>query len=211
MPETSTTSLPAGSLEAPAARAERSADQLSILVLRVAAGEEVALAELYEETVLKLYSLARLIVRNSEDAEEVVCDTFVQVWRSARQYDGARGSALAWMLTICRSRAVDRRRGNWAERPRGTAEGVLCEDRCEVAPDDLLQAFEQDSAVLHAMGALPPIRRRLVGLAFLQGLTHEEIARETGLPVGTVKSHIRRALASLRCALGERVNGARSE
>jgi RNA polymerase sigma-70 factor (ECF subfamily) len=187
-------------------------DGLVALLRRIAAGEECALAELYDLTVARLFSLASLIVRNTQDAEEVVCDAFVQVWRSARQYDPQRGSALAWLLTICRSRAVDRHRRNRAALAGndGHPAGIAAEGY-ELGPDDVLQLFEQDSAVFRALAKLSPLRRHLVALAFFQGLTHEEIARETRLPVGTVKSHIRRALTVMRSELGDRGNGARLE
>jgi RNA polymerase sigma-70 factor (ECF subfamily) len=187
-------------------------DGLTALLRRIAAGEECALAELYDLTVARLFSLATLIVRNTQDGEEVVCDVFVQVWRSARQYDPQRGSAFGWLLTICRSRAVDRCRRNRAALadsdgpPAGTAaEGY------EPGPDDVLQLFERDSAVFRTLAKLSPLRRHLVALAFFQGLTHEEIAKETRLPMGTVKSHIRRALAVMRLELGDRGSGARLE
>lgn len=181
--------------------------RLPALLERVATGEQSALAELYELTVAKLFSLASLVVCNTQDAEEVVCDTFVQVWHSARQYDPQRGSALGWLLTICRSRALDRRRRNRS----GVHAAAYCEEQWGVGSDDLLQIFEQDSAVFRAVAGLSPIRRRLIALAFFQGLTHEEIASETQLPVGTVKSHIRRALAMMRSELGDRGNGAQPE
>jgi RNA polymerase sigma factor (sigma-70 family) len=82
---------------------------------------------------------------------------------------------------------------------------------CEPGPDDILQLFERDSAVFGVLAMLSPVRRRLVALAFFQGLTHEEIARETALPVGTVKSHIRRALAVMRSQLGARQSSAQPE
>lgn len=213
MSESTTTSPSAEGLRAEPqpTLANKLGDGLSVLLDRVAAGDEFALAELYDQTVAKLFGLASLIVRNGEDAEEIVIDVFVQIWRNARQYDCGRGSVLAWMLTICRSRAIDRHRRSRAGGQGEAAEPGAPEDRCELPPDCLLQVFEQDSALYRAIAGLSPIRRQLVSLAFFQGLTHEEIARETCLPVGTVKSHIRRALTSLRSALGERASCARSD
>jgi RNA polymerase sigma-70 factor (ECF subfamily) len=180
-------------------------ERLSVLLERIAAGEQAALAELYDLTVPKVFSLASFILRNSRDAEEIVCDSFAQVWRSARQYDRGRGSAMGWLLTICRSRAVDRRRRNRAAMRTGVSDGPtgVWDDYAQ-GPDDILQAFEEDSALYRALYRLCPLRRHLISLAFLQGLTHEEIARETGLAAGTVKSHIRRALAAMRAELGTR-------
>lgn len=177
-------------------------DTLAPSLRRIAAGEQAALAEVYELTVVKLLRLASLILRDGQDAEEVVCDTFVQIWRNADQYDPQRGSALAWLLTICRSRAVDRRRRNRGGLPAGSPYLEAAPELAqELSCEDLLQALEQDSAIYRAISRLPPLRWRLISLAFFQGLTHEEIARETCLPIGTVKSHIRRALAALRSEL----------
>jgi RNA polymerase sigma-70 factor (ECF subfamily) len=187
-------------------------DGLAALLRRVAAGEECALELLYDLTAARLFSLASFIVRNSQDAEEVVCDAFVQIWRNAWQYDPQRGSALAWLLTICRSRALDRyRRNRAALAPRLGDPALTLASGCEPGPDDILQLFERDSAVFGVLAMLSPVRRRLVALAFFQGLTHEEIARETALPVGTVKSHIRRALAVMRSQLGARQSSAQPE
>jgi RNA polymerase sigma factor (sigma-70 family) len=182
------------------------------LLQRIAAGEESALAELYDLTVPKLFGLAVLIVRNAQDAEDVVCDTFEQVWRGARQYDPQRGSALGWLLGICRSRAIDRHRRNSCRRAEaGPGLAPLCDVRSEPGPDDLLRALEPSSAMFHALAKLSPIERRLIALAFLQDLTHGELASKTELAVETVKSHIRRALATMRSELGDQGGGARAE
>lgn len=193
----------------PSAPCEPIADRLAALLQRVATGEEGALAELYDRTVTKLFGLARFIVRDSRDAEEVVCDVFVHVWRDAQRYDGSRGAPLAWMCTICRSRAVDRLRRNRTAGQAAAAQQRAAEPRGVPVPEELQQALEQETAVSRALTRLPPVRRQLLALAFFQGLTHEEIASQTGLPVGTVKSHIRRALASLRSELGTMVSDAR--
>ena len=173
--------------------------QLVGLVARVAEGQEAALNELYEVTVAKLFGLARLILRNTADAEEVVCDTYAQIWEAAARFDAARGSVLGWMLTMCRSRALDllrqrhsraRTADGYAQEPQGNLD--------ECGPDALLNALQEGSSVRRALAALSPIRRQLITLAFLQGLSHQEIVEQTGLPMGTVKSHIRRALSTLR-------------
>lgn len=143
-----------------------------------------------------------LIVRNQQDAEEVACDVYLQVWRSARRYDPARGSVLAWMLGICRARAIDRYRRRRPKSLGEVAEPASGGAAADEEPCELLQKLEQGSAIRRALELLSPIRRQLLLLAFFQGLSHEEISIETSLPVGTVKSHIRRALATVRAQLG---------
>jgi RNA polymerase sigma-70 factor, ECF subfamily len=180
---------------------ELPAAELVVLIERIAVGQQAALNELYDLTVAKLFGLARLILRNSADAEEVVCDTYAQIWESARRFESGRGSALGWMLTICRSRALDmlRQRRSRARTADGfEREAEVNDDADETGPEVLLESLQQGTSVQRAMAALTPIRRQLVSLAFLQGLSHQEIVEQTGLPLGTVKSHIRRALTMLR-------------
>jgi RNA polymerase sigma-70 factor (ECF subfamily) len=180
---------------------ELPATELVVLIERIAGGHQAALNELYELTVAKLFGLARLILRNSADAEEVVCDTYAQIWESARRFEAGRGSVLGWMLTICRSRALDllRQRRSRARTTDGFEREAEVDDNADyAAPDELLQSLQQGTSVQRALAALSPVRRELVALAFLQGLSHQEIVERTGLPLGTVKSHIRRALTVLR-------------
>ena len=198
--------LPSTAAAAPASASVRSAETatLTALVARIAAGDQGALAELYDCTATKLLGFALLMVKDQQDAEEVTCDVYLQVWRSSLRYDPARGSVLAWMLGICRARAIDRFR---RRRARSPAEGVVGESgpggaAADGEPCDLLQRLEQGSAIRRALERLSPVRRQLLALAFFQGLSHEEISVKTNLPVGTVKSHIRRALATLRAQLG---------
>lgn len=177
---------------------------LSKLVELVTHRDEHALSELYDQTVGKVFGLARTITGNVEDAEEVTCDVYTQLWQSARSYDGSRGSVMAWLLTICRSRALDaiRRR-----RVRQTAQDNVVSLQPDVSAtdheglDDLLSHVEQGTAVYKALESLAPERREVLALAFYRDMTHQEIANAVKLPVGTVKSHIRRGLQALRSHL----------
>jgi RNA polymerase sigma-70 factor (ECF subfamily) len=177
---------------------------LGALLARVRDGDEAALEELYELTVGKVYAVAAAILRSREDAEEVVCDTYTQAWSQAGRFDPRRATVLGWLTMMCRSRALDRLRHR---RHRGDAlvadgmEAVAALADEAAAPDDLVQLLQTGTRVRNAVAALSPERRRYVSLAFLEGLSHEEIATRTGTPLGTVKSHVRRALAELRAAL----------
>lgn len=171
-------------------------DALVALIQRCAAGDETALARFYDLTVTRVYGLARTITGSSADADDVACETYVQVWNDACRFDPARGSALGWLLSIARSRALDSRRRRLA-RERTDAHAPH-EPRTSDAPEDLLALTESGTAVHAALARLSPLRRELVSLAFFRGLTHAEIATTLGLPLGTVKSHLRRALGVLR-------------
>jgi len=176
---------------------------LSALVTRVAGGDREALGELYDATVARLFAVARLILRNSADAEEIVCDVYTQVWESAAQYRGDRGAVLAWLVMICRSRSLDRIRRNRIRLHAADQLPDQNEPSPQPGPEELLDIVQHGTAVHRALQSLSPMRRQLVSLAFLRGLSHLEISEECGLPVGTVKSHIRRALSALREQLAE--------
>jgi RNA polymerase sigma-70 factor (ECF subfamily) len=184
---------------------ESDVTDLSALIQRIAQGEREALGELYDATVARLFALARVILRNTADAEEVVCDVYTQVWQSAGQYSGDRGAALAWMLMICRSRALDRMRRNRVRLQSAAVEPSAGDDEPspQPGPDERLDLIQHGTAVHRALEALSPVRRQLVLLAFFRGMSHLEISEECGLPIGTVKSHIRRALTTLREQLSE--------
>ena len=170
-------------------------DQLVEGMLR---GNERSLEQLYDATVGKLYALASAMLRSVEDAEEVVCMTYAYAWTNASRYDAARGNVLGWLLMLCRSRALDRLRQRQASVV--TADSASLEDMEAEGdrPDDILSLMQQRSGVHAALAQLSPERRQLVALAFLQGMSHQEIAQATGLALGTVKSHLRRALTQLR-------------
>ena len=163
--------------------------------------DQAALRSLYEATSAKLHGLARAMLGNAVDAEEVVCDAYVQAWQSAARFDPQRGSVLGWLLMICRSRALDLLR---QRRARAAAEGLASrfgEEDSVPGPEGLLRQMQSGTAVHRALAELSPLRRQLVALAFLRGMSHQEIACAVNLPIGTVKSHLRRALLGMRAAL----------
>jgi RNA polymerase sigma factor (sigma-70 family) len=168
-------------------------------VARVAAADERALGLLYDATVSRVYSMARGITHNLQCAEEVTEEVYWQVWRQALRFDRQRGPVMAWLLTLARSRALDhlRRRDEATTHPEPHS---LVEDAGDHHdnPAQLLSAAQRSDGLRAALEQLDPLPRQLLSLAFYRGLTHDEIAAQTSLPLGTVKSHIRRGLNSLR-------------
>jgi len=165
--------------------------------------DQKAFSALHEMMLGRVYGLALRITRSEQMAEEVAEETFWQIWRQAPRFDPVRGSAVAWIMTLARSRALDALRRKdpaiGSSDPRASAEMALSGDN----PPDLLAAL-QDGECLHtALRSLDPVPRQLLALAFFYGLSHEEIACRAGLPLGTVKSHIRRSLISLRKILAK--------
>ena len=175
-------------------------ERLQDWIARMVRQDQQALGELYETMAGRVYGLALRITRHVQTAEEVTEDAFWQVWRQAPRFDATRGSAVTWILTITRSRALDALRRSDPAEP--LDEECLADLQAGSDPQDLLAAVQREHRLHAALRNLDPLPRQLVALAFFRGLSHEEIASQTSLPLGTVKSHIRRALLRLRQLLG---------
>ena len=166
--------------------------------------EESGLSDLYDATVSRVFGLALRITRNRDAAEDVVAEVFHQAWRNALRYDPQRGAALTWLLTICRSRAIDslRRREQAESHPDPESLAGVSDGDPENDPQAVLAAMQRGSALHSALGTLAPIQRQLIGLAFFRGFSHQEAALHLDMPLGTVKTHVRKGLERLRAALG---------
>lgn len=170
---------------------------------RIVMHDEQALTALYDAASRRVYALVLRITQDAAMADEVVEDTFWQVWRQAPRFDAARGQARTWLMAMARSRAIDalRRQARFRHErwPRDGDEGAAAEDATLVPqPPDLLDLTRTEHRLHQALRELDAGPRQLVALAFFKGLTHEEIAEITGQPLGTVKSQIRRALRILK-------------
>jgi len=168
------------------------------LMRRMAEGDETALAAVYDRYGGLVYSVAVRVLGNAELAEEVSQDIFYQLWRTASAFNPSRGSLGGWLLVCARNRAISRLRGRAAEpaaelREREVVLNVNLEN-------DLAQA-QQISRVRAALERLQPAQRQALELAYFEGLTHTEIARRTGEPLGTVKTRLRAAVEFLKKAL----------
>lgn len=164
--------------------------------------DELALTALYEATLSRVYGIVLRVVRRPALADEVVEDTYFQVWRQAARFDPVRGRALTWLLGMARSRAIDaiRREARFQHDSLDVDSAPDIEDH-KPAADDLLDAAREHADLHRALMLLNAQPRQLVAMAFFKGLSHEEIASQTSLPLGTVKSQIRRALLTLQQAL----------
>lgn len=166
-------------------------------LLACARGERFALRALYEREARWLCGVAQRIVGDRARAEDVLHDAFVQVWRSAATYQPALGSARGWLYTVVRHTALR------AARRAGRVDVVEPDELVRLSDDAQAAAAADDrgldvDGLEHCLEQLEPVRRRCVTLAFVDGCTHDEIARRTGTPLGTVKSWIRRSLAALK-------------
>lgn len=165
-----------------------------------ASGDQSAFARIYESHFRAVFSLALRILRDPAEAEDVVQQVFLQAWRNAAAYDSGRCTLGGWLLTITRSRAIDRLR---SRRP----SAALVDEKAVRAPAPLLDvravSRQQLAAVDEALRKLPFLERATVELSYYHGLSHRQIAEQLGRPLGTVKTWMRRALAALREAVAE--------
>jgi len=170
------------------------------LLARLRAREQAALAELYERLAPWVLGVAHRILGDADEADEVLSDVFVQVWRRIDQHDASRGPLTPWVLSIARNRSLDvlRRRGRW----RRKAALVETEPNAEGELDEAsVPGWPVHRAVHEALAALPEEQRRVVLLAYFEGLSHSEIAQRTGDPLGTVKTRLRLAQQKLEESL----------
>ncbi len=172
------------------------------LIARRGAGAERAMSTLYDLTARRVLGFARRFVPDAGVASEVAQDTFFQVWNQADRFDTERGSAMAWLLTIARSRALDARRKQSAQLVLFDSDmaDVMLEMRLseEPAVHEKIQQAQESSLLRDAIQTLTPSARQMIGLAFFSDLSHTEISSHLGVPLGTVKSTLRRALQALQ-------------
>ena len=174
---------------------------LEPLLPRIAAGDERAVRDCVARYGALVWSLARRWSPDSSDAEDAVQEIFIDLWRTAARYDVSRTSEAGWVAMIARRRLIDRAR----RRERLPALESIPDD-FDVASEnerDLDREWRADQARA-VLRELPPAQRKMLELSLLHGRTHDEIARETETPLGTVKSHIRRGLQRARDLLAER-------
>jgi RNA polymerase sigma-70 factor, ECF subfamily len=174
-------------------------DEVEMLLVRCAEADQAAFRRLYDQQSPKLYAVALRITRDAALAADAVHDAMLQVWRNAARFDPARGSGRAWLVSLVRYRALD-----GVARVGREVLGAEMPDQADPdpLPLDRLQASREAEALRRCLETIEPDRRRLVVMAFVDGLTHPEVADRVRQPLGTVKSTIRRALMALRACLG---------
>jgi RNA polymerase sigma-70 factor (ECF subfamily) len=170
-------------------------EDAAALLARCARGDRLAFRLLYDGWGSRLYGIALRITRQDAMAADAMQDAFMQIWQQAHRFEPTRGGAEAWLIGILRYRALDIVR----RRSREVA-GYEPEEREDDAPDALARLVDsaEGAALFRCLGQLEEDRRRLVVLAFVDGLSHSELAARMNAPLGTVKSWIRRSLMSLR-------------
>ncbi len=175
------------------------------LVASVAKGDQKAFEQLYEQSSALLYALVMRIVGNQDEAAELLQEVYLEAWRKASNYDAARGTPMAWLVTLARSRALDRVRalgsrgkGVTASLDDAPASGLVATNSDAL---EMRAAAERHALVGAALKSLPPVQRQVIELAFYDGLTHMEIAARLQTPLGTIKTRIRLGMEKLRDSL----------
>jgi RNA polymerase sigma-70 factor (ECF subfamily) len=190
-----------GKVDAAAMEADVSRGQLAAALVRVAAGDRAALRMVYQDTSTKLFGVLLRILNDRSEAEDVLQDVFVTVWRKAASFDPGKASPITWLVTIARNRAIDRLRSSAVSgrtEPIEAADDVR--DPAPVAAERVERAQEQQR-LARCLEELEARHAAAIRAAFLDGATYEELAQRVSVPLGTMKSWIRRGLLKLRACL----------
>jgi RNA polymerase sigma-70 factor, ECF subfamily len=168
---------------------------------RIATGDELAFAELYDELAPTVHGIVLRVVRDPAQSEEVTQEVFVELWRQAVRFDSARGGVRGWAVTIAHRRAVDRVRSEQSLRDRHLRDAAARPGAPASPVDAVIDSLDRDRA-RRALTELSDVQRQALELAFYDGLTQVEIAERLGVALGTVKTRIRDGLIRLRDLMG---------
>lgn len=178
----------------------------SELVARVAKGDQQAFETLYDQSSSLLFTLAMRILGDREDATELLQEVYLEVWRKGVRYDPARGTPIAWLVTLTRSRGIDRLRSR-ASKGHGRTDSME-RTGATALPDENAGPFEAAAdlelrrVVTKALSELPEAQQQALELAYYEGLSHSEIAERLNQPVGTIKTRIKLGMSKLKTVLG---------
>jgi len=184
-------------------RSEQPHDQDVDLLKAVAARNEAALGQLYHRYRLILFGVLVRILNNREEAEDVLQEVFLQVWRRAADFDENRGKPFTWLITLARSRGIDRLRALASRERVAMAGATEASEEVSDAATDAIRS-EERGVVNSALSQLPEEQKRPLMLAYFDGLTQSEIALQLGAPLGTVKTRMRTGMMKLRELLSAR-------
>lgn len=175
---------------------------LTAALQRVASGDRRALEEVYRRTSGKLFGVVLRILPDRQEAEDVLQDVYLTVWRKADKFDADRASPITWLAALARNRAIDRIRSRGG-RVFVSDEAVAARPDAGPLPGDELEAGEAADQIQACLDQLDPERADVVRQAFFGGMTYDALANRVGVPLGTMKSWMRRSLLRLRDCLGE--------
>ena len=175
---------------------------------RIAAGDQSALAELYDASSAKVFGLAMKILGDRDAAEEITVDVYTQVWRKIASYDAQRGTPGSWLMTMTKNRAIDGFRSRYLERGRQVPLDEAAElPGHEATPEQYSAGLERQRLVQAALAVLSTEQRQAIALAYYWGMSQSEIADRLKLPLGTVKTRMRLGMIRLREVLAPHGEG----
>ncbi len=181
-------------------------EQLAQWLAATAAGDERAFKKLYQATSPHLFALLLRILRTQDSAEDALQDVYVKIWQKAKTYESKRGAPLSWLMSIARYRALDLLRRSDPEM--GLPEdaemaAIVLSDNETSGPQANSETMQSLGAVDHCLQTLRPEQRRSLMMVYYEGLTHQEMSDRLDMPLGTVKSLVRRGLIGLRACLAD--------
>ncbi|HKO30240.1 MAG TPA: sigma-70 family RNA polymerase sigma factor [Nitrospiraceae bacterium] len=175
------------------------------LLARIAKGDQQAYSQLYDHSSTLLFTLAVRILGSHEEAAELLQDVYLEIWRKVSRYDVGRGTPIAWLVTLTKSRAIDRLRARTARGYHATSslEVGAAAQVADLSPSPFETQADQELriAVGAAMAGLPQAQQQAIELAYYEGLSHAEIAERLNQPLGTVKTRIKLGMSKLRDGL----------
>lgn len=174
------------------------------LLARVAKGDQQAFSQLYDQSSTLLYTMALRILGHRDEAAELLQEVYLEVWRKVARYDVGRGTPVAWLITLTRSRAIDRLRSRGVRAQVGESfDSPSAAQVADKSPGPFESQADQEvrQLITTALGSLPPAQQQAIELAYYEGLTHMEIAARLNQPLGTVKTRIKLGLSKLRESL----------
>jgi RNA polymerase sigma-70 factor, ECF subfamily len=181
--------------------ADRDRQLLSDALVKAGCGDKAAFEFIYRKTSAKLFGVCLRIFPERAEAEEALQDAYINIWNRAGRYEAGRASPISWLVAVTRNRAIDRLRSGGKMRSAPIEEANLIADTAPLA-DAMLQSKDDDNALQSCIETLESKDAVFIRAAFLNGMTYAELADKEALPLGTVKSRIRRALLKLRNCLG---------
>ena len=184
-------------------------NKMTELMERIVRRDDRALEELYERFSRALYAVILSIVKKKEDAEEILCEIFFQVWEKAPSYDLGKGSVYTWLLTLARNRAIDKIRSKSYKNDKQNDDDVDEMDAFtnmnNPSPLDNILLSERAALVKSALAQIPPDQKQVLEVAYFEGYTQSEIAIRMNLPMGTVKTRMRSGMKALQDLLKDKV------
>jgi RNA polymerase sigma-70 factor (ECF subfamily) len=181
--------------------ADATRKELAAALVRVAAGDRAALRNVYQDTSAKLFGVCLRILKDRSEAEDVLQDVYVTVWRKAAAFDPGRASPITWWVAIARNRAIDRLRASALGRRMEPIEAADAVSDPAPAAVERIELAQQHQRLARCLEELEARHASAIRAAFLEGATYEELAASMRVPLGTMKSWIRRGLLKLRACL----------